>query len=135
MLRAIPASDLIFEWPRVREGLEQVKRASGDDWIPEDVYVAIKGGNATLFVIEDDDYLGFVVLQVLPTFHGKRLHVWAAHSIHRRPILWTLAEQLKPIAQAAGANKITFSSTRDEWAAIAERGGYTATQTTYTMEV
>jgi hypothetical protein len=136
-MRFIPPEDLIFEWERVRAGLLEVQKGSGDDWLPEDVYLTLKAGQASLHIAEDKhgDYLGFVVLQLLPTFHGKRLHVWCAYSATSRPLMRILLAELREMATAAKAHKITFSSARNEWLGVCKRGGFEATQTTFELKL
>ncbi len=136
-MRYISPDDLIFEWERVRAGLLEVQKNSGDDWLPEDVYSTLKGGHSSLHIAEDKhgDYLGFVVLQLLPTFHGKRLHVWCAYSATNRPLLRILLAGLRDMAKNAGAYKITFSSAREEWFDACKRGGFEPTQTTFELRL
>lgn len=133
MLRPIPPKDLIYEWERVRAGLVEVKKATTDDWLPEDVYMSIKQGGAALYVGEDDhgDYLGFVVLRLTPTFHGSRLDVWAAHSATNTPLLARFLPEIEAVARQAGAQSIGFTSARHEWARVADRLGFVARQTSY----
>lgn len=136
MLRRITPNDLVFEWERVRHGLEICRETTSDDWLPEDVYMAIKSGNAALYVGEDDgDYLGFLVVQLLPMFHGARLHVWCAYSATDKPLMREYMQRVREIAQAAGAKKITFSSTREEWVTVSKRLGFKVGQTNFEMEV
>lgn len=136
-MRHIPAQDLIYEWERVRAGLLEVQKHSVEDWLPEDVYMTIKQGGATLWMAEDEqgDYLGFVILQVIPTFHSKRLHVWCAYGNNNRPVLRRFLGEIKELAKQAGARKITFLSPRDEWLAVGKRGGFKPTQTTFELEI
>lgn len=133
MLRPIAPKDLIFEWDRVRAGLLEVKKATTDDWLPEDVYMCIKSGGAVLYVGEDDhgDYLGFVVLRFVPTFHGATLNVWCAHSVATGWMMRRFWPDIRKVAQGAGANKISFTSTRDEWLTAADRLDTATQQTTY----
>ena len=133
MLRPIAPKDLCFEWERVRAGLVEVKKATTDDWLPEDVYMSLKSGGATLYVGEDEagDYLGFVVLRYVPTFHGARLEVWCAHAASNTPLLARFWPEIQAVATQAGAGVIGFSSARPEWQSVAERLGFAAKQTTY----
>lgn len=137
MLRHIKPDDLIFEWERVRAGLLEVMKHSAEDWLPEDVYLSLKTGNSALYVAEDaqGDYLGFVVLQVLPMFHGKRLHVWCAHSTNTRWLVRTFNTDVQALAKEIGAKKVTFTSPRPEWQRVALRGGFKPSQTTYEISL
>jgi hypothetical protein len=133
MLRPIPPKDLIFEWERVRAGLVEVKKATTDDWLPEDVYMSIKQGGAALYIGESDQggYLGFVVLRLVPTFHSSKLHIWAAHSATSIPMMTRFLPEIEAVASAAGAASIFFESARLEWARVADRLGFRARQTSY----
>lgn len=133
MLRLIPPNEISFEWDRVRAGLVEVKTATTDDWLPEDVYMAIRGGGASLYVGEDKhgDYLGFIVLRLVTTFHGKSVEIWCAHSATSAPLMRTFWPQIQSIGQEVGANKISFSSSRDEWHAASKRLGFVPKQTIY----
>lgn len=133
MLRAIPATEISFEWDRVRAGLVEVKKATTDDWLPEDVYMAIKTGGASLYVGEDQhgDYLGFIVLMLVKTFHGSKVEIWCAHSATPAPLMRTFWPQIQDIARQTGANKIGFSSAREEWQQAAKRLGFVPKQVDY----
>lgn len=135
MLRAIEPKDLSFEWERVRAGLLKVKKATTDDWLPEDVYMAIRQGQAQLFMCEDEhgDYLGFVVLRLVHTFHDSELHVWCAYAATSRPLMREFLPQIKAIARGAGAQRVSFSSARPEWTAAARRLGFAPQQVTYAL--
>jgi hypothetical protein len=134
-LRPIPPAEIAFEWERVRAGLMVVKRATSDDWLPEDVYMAIKTGGAALFLLEDEhgDYLGFVVLKLVPTFHGKRLDIWAAYCSGKQSAMRIYLPKIKELAKQAGAQSIGFSSARPEWGKAAPRIGFKPVQTTYEL--
>ena len=134
-LRAIEPKDIAFEWERVRFGLLEVKKATSDDWLPEDVYCAIKQGQAALFVGEDEhgDSLGFLVLKLAPTFHGSRLDIWCAYSSGNIPLMRLYLPKIKELAKSAGAASIGFSSARPEWAAAAKRLGFKPCQVSYEL--
>lgn len=133
MLRPIEIRDIGGEWDRVRAGLAEVKAATTDDWLPEDVYMTLKQGGATLYVGEDEsgDYLGFVVMRLLPTFHGSKVEIWCAHSATKAPLMRTFWPQIQAIAAKTGASRISFSSAREEWAAAAKRLGFAPKQVNY----
>jgi len=137
MLRLIKPQDIACEWDRVRAGLEIIRKSTGDDWLPEDVYMSIRTNNAALYVGEDKhgDYLGFLILQILPQFHGSKLHVWCAHSATKEPMMRRALPEVVQIAKQAGARKIGFSSKRDEWEAVAARIGFKPAQMSYEMEI
>ena len=129
-MRLILPDDLHTVWDEVRTGLVEVQKFSAEDWFPEDIYMAIKGGNAALYV----GYTGFLVMQLIPMYHGKRLHVWCAYS-KGRPALRVFLRFIKETALSAGARKITFLSPRDEWLSVSKRGGFKPTQTIFELEL
>jgi hypothetical protein len=137
MLRLIKPEDISFEWERVRAGLAVIKEATTDDWLPEDIYMAIRMNNAALYIGEDDhgDYLGFLIMQVLPMFHGQKLHLWCAYSATKQPLMRRFFPEIQKIAQQVKAKKISFSSLRGEWEAAAPRLGFKPAQTTYEFEL
>lgn len=137
LMRYIPPDDLIFEWEHVRAGLLEVKKHSAEDWLPEDVYMSIKLGQASLHMAEDKEggYLGFMVLQLLPTYHGKKLHVWCAYGNNNQPVLRLFLNEMKTLAKNAGAKEITFTSPRDEWLAVGKRGGFEPGHTTFKVSI
>lgn len=135
-MRYVPPEQLLAEWERVRAGLLAVQEHSADDWLPEDIYMSLKTGNASLHVAEDgSDYLGFLILQLLPTFHSKKLHVWCAYANDGKPLLRVFLRTLRDLAANAGATKITFSSPRDEWLSVGKRGGFTPTQCMFELTI
>ena len=129
-MRLILPDDLHTVWDEVRTGLVEVQKFSAEDWLPEDIYMAIKGGNAALYVGDT----GFLVMQLIPMYHGKRLHVWCAYN-DGRPALRVFLNSVKTIAKEAGAKKITFSSPRDEWLTVGKRGGFRPAQTIFELEL
>lgn len=133
MLRLIDAKGLAPEWDRVRAGLLEVKKATSDDWLPEDVYMALRTGAASLYigVGPAGEYLGFIVLRLVQTFHGSKVEIWAAHSATTAPAMRTFWPHIKAVARNAGAGLISFSSAREEWAAGARRLGFKPAQVNY----
>lgn len=136
-MRFVPADQLLAEWERVRAGLLKVQEHSADDWLPEDIYMSLKTGGSSLYVAEDGagGNLGFLILQLLPTFHSKKLHVWCAYSNDGKPLLRVFLRTLRDLAANAGATKITFSSPRDEWLSVGKRGGFTPTQCMFELNI
>lgn len=132
MLRWIEPKDIVFEWERVRAGLVEVKKATSDDWLPEDVYMAIKQGHSALYVGEDDgDYLGFLVVRMAPTFHGSRMEIWCAYSATSTPLMRKFFPEIQKLAKQFGAQAIGFSSARKEWQVAAKRLGFVTKQIHY----
>jgi len=133
MLRVIEPKHLVAEWDRVRAGLVEVKKATTDDWLPEDVYMALRQGQAVLYIGSGDagEYLGFLVLRLAASFHATSMEVWCAYSATPLPLMRRFFPHIKAVAANAGAKAITFASARDEWAAAAKRLGFKPKETTY----
>jgi hypothetical protein len=136
-LRPVSAKEVHTEWPAVRAGLEAMKHLTVDDWLPEDVYVMLHNGSLALYVGEDEQQnrVGFLLLQLLPTFHGTRLHIWSAYSSTKRQLISTYWPEIKAIAKQYGANRITFTSSRDEWKRVNQRLGCSLAGYEYFIEV
>ena len=77
MLRLIPAAKLYDVWGWVRNGLVDCAGKTQERWLPEDVYLSIKNGNAFLYAIEHSgDEIGFTVLCQHNDSSGPTLFVW-----------------------------------------------------------
>lgn len=135
MLRVIEPKHLAVEWERVRAGLVEVKKATTDDWLPEDVYMALRQGQASLYIGTGagGEYLGFVVLRLVPTFHGSKVEIWCAHAATKAPLMRTFLPHIQAVARNVGADRISFSSAREEWAAAARRLGFSPKQVSYEL--
>ena len=98
--------------------------------MPEDVYAAIKGGSAFLFVIGADD--GFVIVQRTQSFDGPRLFVWIVWGPRLlAPQRIALEAELDQLATSIGVRKLRMHSPRKGW----ERVGWQAIETIYEREV
>jgi hypothetical protein len=105
-------------WEFVRPGLLEVKRASRDQWIPEDIYVDCFEGRSMLWLmVEDGNPVGFGVLQPM----GDTLHIWAGWG---KFLMEDGFRHAHEIALAGGARKISFDSSRPGWAKIAGKYGF-----------
>jgi len=135
MLRVIEPQHLAAEWDRVRAGLVEVKKATNDDWLPEDVYMSLRQGQSALYIGTGavGEYLGFLVLRLVPTFHSAELEIWCAYAATKTPLMRRFLPHIKAVAKKAGATGITFASARDEWAAGARLLGAVPTMTTYKL--
>jgi hypothetical protein len=132
MIHAVPITELASAWGRVREPLARLARkAATDGWIPEDVYTLCACNQATLYV-NDGPWCGFAVLQLLPRYTQKRLHVWILHCEQKpEPFM----QDLRELARSLGASVITFQSPRRGWNRRAEALGFKAVSTNYEQEV
>jgi hypothetical protein len=110
MFEYINPADLHKHWDFVRKGCEVVKVKTGENWLPEDVYTAIKTNSAQLFLFAD----GFCVLQHIKDAYNNEnvLHIWVAYHSTREDIKEASTNELIKIAKSIGARTITFTSPR-----------------------
>lgn len=111
--RYVKPEELRQIWDRIRPGLLEVKEASGEPWIPEDVYADCYAGRSLLYLLGD----GFGVVQP----QGDTLHVWCGWGA------WMMDDgmsELFSIAKAGGARKISFDSNRLGWQRVAKKYGF-----------
>ena len=102
-------------WPQVRAGLDTMP---ADDWIPEDVFHAVKSGAAALYLgVSDKGFCGFLILQKLIAEFSRTptLHCWLAYNHGGQDIYDAAAEFLKEHAKHMGAARLTFGSPRPGW--------------------
>lgn len=135
MLRLIPPAELHDVWGWVRNGLVACIGKTGERWLPEDVYVSLKGGQSHLFAIEHKgDEIGFTVLQQHADPDGPVLFVWA---------MWVepgagigiegkIVQALGDKAREIKARRIRMQSPRKGWA---RRALWRATAVIYEHEV
>jgi hypothetical protein len=124
-------------WTLVSPGLDKVREHSGDVWLNEDVYMALKQGHSTLHVgYQDGRYVGFMILTPSSSFDGNVLHIWATYSEGRNFCVFTEGmETIKDYAKNLNAKRITFMSPRKGWERHGEKLGFKPRTTQYAMEV
>lgn len=102
-------------WPDVRAGLETMPK---DDWIPEDVFHAIKSGESALYIgMRDTGYCGFFVLRKLLGEFSRDpiLHCWLAYNHGDASVYDEAADFMRAQAKQMGAKRLTFGSPRPGW--------------------
>lgn len=112
----VKPTELRAVWADVRAGLDKMP---AEDWIAEDVYHAIRGGTAALYLgVGESGCQGFMVLrQQFAEFSGAPiLHVWLAYSVAGADVYAQAEDYVRGIARQMGANRITFGSPRPGWA-------------------
>lgn len=114
-------------WDWVRPRLQRVIEKTSAQWLPEDIYHAVKAGTATLATVGQDD--GVIVLQRQVNPHGPTLVVWAMEG-DLMPFAGRLVEELKKVARSIGCREIVQFSPRRY-----EAFGFEAVATVYRMEV
>lgn len=132
--RFVPPHELHSVWPTIRPGLEITAKKAPGGWIPEDVYLSIKTGDAVLHTaIVDSYYKGFLVSKAIDTLEGRKLLLWICHI--EDDLLDDNLEQVKEWAKNIGAVKIQFQSPRNGWERRAEALGFTPTMIVYETDV
>ena len=112
-LKLISGQDLHQYWPFVKQGLEEAKQYSVEDWIAEDVYTALRNGTSTLHMaFVDNTYAGFCVLTITQGYSSKNLHIFCAYGVKGMNVVERFEPEIVKIAKSIGARKITFLSTR-----------------------
>jgi len=117
VLRVVEPANVRRWWSIVRHGLEKVVDRTDPDWIPEDVYVALRSGEASLLLgFEDDLYVGFaVVLKRVHPFDGTPvLFIWALY-IRTIGKLDALMDLVLANAKQDGFKSLVFQSPRKAW--------------------
>lgn len=104
-----------WTWQSVRQGLEKILAICPDDWMPEDVYRALKDGRASLYTFPG----GFFVVELMQSpFNGKRrLNCWCMFTA---PLVGEshddiLIAELERIGAQHGCNSVRFVSPRMGW--------------------
>lgn len=136
MLRVIEPKHLAVEWERVRAGLVEVKKATTDDWLPEDVYMALRQGQAVLYIGtgEGGEYVGFLVLRLVAATHSTKMEIWCAYAVPGAHALRRFLPHIRAVAANAGASGIIFSSSR-AWGAAARRLGFAPANVSYELNL
>jgi hypothetical protein len=127
----IPQNELRKWWPTIRNGLDEIKSYSPENWIPEDIYTDCFNKASDLFVvIRDGHFAGFFVLQPAE----NTVHVWAAWTVENDyQIVDAGLKYVKSLASQVGAKYLAFSSHRKGWQKRAAKYGFRPKQ--YICEV
>lgn len=123
-LTTIKPAELHVYWPFLERGLNDIHKRTKPDWLPPDVFMALRADAATAcLVLRDARLLGFIIWhrQERVFSHILDVFVWAAWSLPLREQLSTdnmpeaVArgyEYLLGIKQAIGASRIIMISPR-----------------------
>jgi hypothetical protein len=124
----LPVADLHKFWPWMRAGLEQLIAKHSADWIPEDIYTALKTNGASAFEIGERQ--GFLVARVDIRPCGPVLFVWVAYAPDcLAPLMESVYADLRALAQQHGCDKIMQEGRRG-W----ERRGWKLTSCVYELD-
>ena len=133
----IPVEDVRVAYERIEQDLHKIRKKSYADWIPADIYAALKVGNADLFIgYEKDYYAGFIITSFVQDGSGQPvLFLWATyqnpefkHKDNGFIFLETLAEE-------CNVSAVEFHSSRKGWAKTAKKHGYEPVAQVYRKEM
>jgi hypothetical protein len=130
VITPIKSTELHGYWPFIEQGLVNIQRKVRPDWIPADVYGALRADAATCCIVtRATRWLGFFIWhkQERPWSHLVDVFVWAVYSIpfrDRRPgddvdeAMQRGIEYLHNVKSLIGANRVIMitSSQRKGWA-------------------
>ena len=123
-------------WPFIRQGLGIVSQHSPDNWIPEDVFMALSTGAAFLHIsTQEGTMAGFVVLTFSQGYSGRECHVWCAYNTGPSGGLKGEDAGVAEIAAQEGCKFLTFFSPRPGWERLAPELGWEKVHTLYRKEV
>ena len=133
----IPLEDVRCAYERIEKDLHKVREKAYADWIPADIYAALKIGNADLFMGYDRDYYaGFIITSFIKDASGEpTLFLWATyqnpkykHKDNGFVFLDKLAEDYKVTA-------VEFHSNRKGWERASKKHGYEIVANIYRKEM
>jgi hypothetical protein len=118
-LTLVPPAGVRQAWPLILPSLQAVLSKTQDDWIPEDVYHALKSGEAACHLATGPQ--GFCGILVTTRTHTEfsgttALHVWIVHNTGESDVLEAGLPMLREMAKKGGFARITFGSPRPGWA-------------------
>jgi len=129
-LIAVTPAELVTVWPQIREQVATIEAPDG--FLPEDVYLACKTGNATLFfLMAGEKRVGWMVARLLL----PDLHIWQLKADAGYDVMTTYRAQLMDLARQANAASLTFGSTLKAWAKVAPSHGFKMRMIVYECKV
>ena len=133
----IPIEDIRITYNTIEADLKRVMTKTYTDWIPADVYAALRNGSSELYMAyEKNYYAGFIVVSILNTAGGeKTLYLWVAYSAPKYNIIDAGVEFLEQLVQNTSITGMEFHSSRPGWTRAANKHGFKAVTTVYKMEV
>ena len=133
----IPKEDIKAAYSNIEQDLKRVTQKSYADWIPADVYAALRDGSSELYMAyKKDYYAGFVIVSVINDAGGeKTLHIWVAYSRPGYNIIGAGVEFLEELVKNTSITGMEFHSNRLGWSKTANLHGFKAVTTVYKKEV
>lgn len=113
-LQVVDPARLYEIWPAVRLGLLSVIAKTNADWLPEDVYAALKTKAATLLTTEGSDW--FIVAQQQGRAYGSCLFIWVLYAPgDYKRFAARVYPELERLAREIGAVRLEMHSPRRGW--------------------
>lgn len=132
-MKLVPVKDIRAYWEPIRAYLEKLVDKVHPDWIPEDVFHAVRSGTAFVYIAPD----GVAVFRCKQTEFDNEtvLFLWAGYSTNGDAMV-EYAADVEFIARSVGAAKIQFTSSRKGMEKQVTRlPGWTATEVVYEKRI
>ena len=133
----IAEDDLQFVYEEIKEKLRYIIKKSYSDWVPADIYVALKNEEAYLYIgYEEDKNVGFIITSVQQNHGGgPTLFVWAAYQDPKYGYTKNGFELLERLAEEIKADSIEFETSRPGWQKVAPKHGFKLVSYTYRRDL
>lgn len=127
----IRPANLREDWIWVRGLIERVIVRLNEQYLPEDVYAAVKGGAAAMWVADDPQGV-LVAYQDKAAWSGEPvLHVWICVCDDSEPLQDEAYKVLEDAARRIGAKRIVMESPRPGW----QKRGWTVARYKYERQL
>ena len=111
-------------WDNILPGLVEIKKATGAEWRPEDLYAACLGKRMHVFKPDIDGHDFVLLAQNVSVYTGDAyLLVVAAYSKDGDAIA-KFQSEIDSIARESRCKSVEFCSPRKAWQRMAPRHGY-----------
>ena len=133
----VSQEELKFVYNNIESDLVRVTQKASADWIPADIYAAVRSGSTQLYLaFKDNYYAGFFVLTPLNSVIGeKTLYIWVAYSKPEYNIREAGIQFLDNLIQDTSITGMEFHSDRSGWIRAAKKYGFKAITTVFKKEV
>ena len=133
----IPVEDVRVAYERIEQDLHKIRKKSYADWIPADIYAALKSGNADLFIgYEKEYYAGFIITSFIQDAGGQpTLFLWATYQNPGFKHKDNGFIFLDKMAEEFNISAIEFHSSRKGWGWASKKHGYEIVTQVYRKEM
>ena len=137
VVEAIPLEDVKAAYSNIEKDLHYVSTKLNAEWIPADIYAALRAGSAELSVMyKNDYYVGFGVLTLVDNLDGeKSLFIWVAYTKPEYNVIKEGFEFLDKLSEDLNVTGIEFHSPRSGWTRKVNIHGYVEKHRTFRKEV